>query len=289
MNAFRTNGSTIGRDVIVRRKAKKVKTPEGCYKLDGKIYQMREAAEVKSKVFCQKCQKENADVIGSFRDDFGTINYVIKCPKHSDDIYHLSETRFRVKFPGILPQTSSESLFGADGLPVVRSYCRECRGTTGQVVGETPTHWNVQCACGQNWNENKLSFEQKYMGKDGQQPDYPQREPGERNWNDSSSDGFEIRQMQDLLKDFNAKKKEKSSMKNDNNITPSEKKEEVAEVAEKTEVKNLVNSAAEVTAEQAEEKTLVTFVVSGVKISFCEGTTITVDKEVDGQVHGIVH
>jgi len=208
-------------------------------------------------------------------------------------------------------------------LPKVNSYCRECRGTTGKVVDGTETHWEIQCDCGQHWMEHKKAFAQKYLGIDGKAPEFNQREPQvqERSWKDEPA-GSQIRQMQELLKDFNIKngKKEQSGTKEFPMATvvnhlgklkkPSEVEEpkmvsdikvesvENSKLSEKGEIKvNLEkefivseekNEKVELPVSEApnqkETEELVTFEVAGIKVSFREGITVTVHR-VDGQVH----
>jgi len=306
------NKSTTETPNVVVRKVK-TKTPEGHYRLNGKFFLMRDA-EIHKKVFCNKCHAENAVIIGTFRDDKGNTNYVIRCPHHPDDRYHLDETQFRLRFIGVLPEESRENLFGPDGLPTVRSYCRECRGTTGNVVGETPTHWEIKCQCGQHWTENKKAFARKYLGIDGKAPEFIQREPTERNWSDSS-DGSEIRQMQSLLKDFNSKRRGEPqefplAVPVAEKLNQSEKEElyqmnqsiktgefensktEIAETEEKVETN--ANAEVKVVSDleakdepKVEEKVQVTFEVAGIVISFLEGMSVTVDR-IDGKVHVVV-
>ena len=203
---------------------------------------------------------------------------------------------------------------GAGSLPMVKSYCRECRGTTGKVVGGTETHWEIQCDCGQHWKENKISFAQKYIGLDGNAPEFTQREPQvqERSWKDEMP-GSQIRQMEDLLKGFNSRNS--NNEQSESKVFPmatvvtdnvSEIKEETVENPkasenEETKIKesimqekkneNVELSVTEANSQNAtvevEENDLVTFEVAGIRVSFREGIAVTVHR-VDGKVHIVI-
>lgn len=151
---------------------RKGKTPSGHFRYNGIIYPMISENLPEEKIWCKSCKAHSAKVIGIIEVE-GTYRFVIKCPFHGS--YTMEIRSFKEHFPLVfIPEALNKLLF-PEGYPIQHSYCRECRGTTGKVVGESADgrKWHVECqtpGCDQNWMEDKESFKQKYIGDENQPP-----------------------------------------------------------------------------------------------------------------------
>lgn len=190
------NGSRAKKERTVAKvetpaKAKKQKTPAGHFRFNGKVYPLRTEGMPTQKLYCKSCGAENAKVLGLFLADDCTYYYVVKCPHHPDNVHTLSEEKFRRIYPGVLPEQELP-LVTPEGYPLQCSYCKNCLGTTAEVIGESKSRiaWKVKCPiCGATWCENKDRFAEKYIGVDGNPPLYPQREPKPLSeWHDARTD-----------------------------------------------------------------------------------------------------
>lgn len=168
--------------ILPKPKVQKPKTPAGHIRyIDGNVY-LLQSVSVKTNLFCKACRKDNARLIGYIIVGC-KIYYVARCPWHPEDIQFMEENLFREKYPDVLPEKKlSSSNSRNPNWPVQRSYCRECKATTAEIIGEVETEygskWVVQCTeCGMTWREGKELFAQKYIGTDEVPPMYRQTTP----------------------------------------------------------------------------------------------------------------
>lgn len=159
--------------------SRKEKTPTGHFRYNGKLYQMTFGNLPKEKIWCGYCTAHSAKVIGLIKVE-DTYLLVIKCPFHGS--YTMDLLSFKMKFPLVILPDELNKLLSPEGYPVQRSYCRECRGTTGKIIGETEDgkRWLIECeteGCKQAWSESKVSFRRKYIGEGNTPPMYEQTAP----------------------------------------------------------------------------------------------------------------
>lgn len=164
-------------------KVRKPKTPAGHIRYtDGKAY-LLQSVEVRANLHCKACRKDNARLMGYIVVG-SKIYYVAKCPWHPQDVQFLEESIFQEKYPDILPEKHQEKPSNPynPNWPVQRSYCKDCRATTAEIIGEIETEygpkWVVRCTeCGMTWHESKERFAMKYIGTDEFPPMYRQTTP----------------------------------------------------------------------------------------------------------------
>lgn len=146
------------------------------FRYNGKLYPMTSEDLPKGKIWCNYCKAHNATVIGLIKVE-DTYRLVIQCPFHGS--YTMDLLSFKTKFPLVVLSDELNKLLSPEGYPAQRSYCKECGGTTGKVIGESEDgrKWHIHCKCGQDWFESKGSFEKKYIGDGNNPPMYPQRAP----------------------------------------------------------------------------------------------------------------
>lgn len=267
--------------VTVAPKPKKEKTPAGHFKFNGKCYKLETEGMPKVKLFCKFCRKETAKLVGSFKDKNGETHYVVKCPWHFDQQQVLKENEFQQQYPGILPNDSSESpqsTLTPEGYPTQKSFCR-CHGYhSGKIIGESENgfKWKIRClVCGAEWLQSKEMFAKKYIGVDGNPPDYVQREAPEyllesylNNEPFQNNLGALLNGIQIPDKPLDAK------------IQESEQPSELLKQAEE----NSSVSTPETTNEKEEPSKKQTVQLNGINITIPKGMTLKYEVNHDGQV-----
>lgn len=180
MNSNKGNGKeTNFSKNITTTTSRKEKTPSGHFRYDGKLYQMTFGNLPKEKIWCNYCKAHNARVIGLIKVE-DTYRFVIKCPFHGS--YTMDLLSFKMKFQLVILPDELNKLLAPEGYPIQRSYCKECRGTTGKVIGESEDgrKWIIACetpGCNETWTEDKESFWRKYIGDENNPPMYKQTAP----------------------------------------------------------------------------------------------------------------
>ena len=272
--------------ILPKPKVQKPKTPAGHIRyIDGNVY-LLQSVSVKTNLFCKACRKDNARLIGYIIVGC-KIYYVARCPWHPEDIQFMEENLFREKYPDVLPEKKlSSSSSRNPNWPVQRSYCRECKATTAEIIGEVETEygpkWVVRCTeCGVIWREGKDLFAQKYIGTDEVPPMYRQTTPKPASYWKDKNFYHEIEELKavKISPKESSKKAEVSSFNEKNKTEVVQKSSNCATVEKnKTEVAQKISDCATVPSSQKkEEHNEMILQVHGTEIKVPYGMNATIE------------
>lgn len=176
---------------MTKPKVQKPKVPASHCHFNGKNYPI-ESVGASINLYCKECRTDNARLIGYIKTEDLKVYYIVRCPWHHHDAQFLEENVFLQKYPDVLPRLSFSNNRNPNW-PAQRSYCKNCRATTAEIIGEIETEygsrWVVRCTeCDAGWTEYKDIFYQKYIGTDKIPPLYRQTTPKPVfNWKDPKS------------------------------------------------------------------------------------------------------